>query len=147
MKQLKKFPNIPVATREEHRGSCHNSRRAPVLPPYPERKVHFPASSGKESRLFCCNSRGGGLNLNLERHPGVVPRFQKTLMSQSTPDTPDSPALTRRSSQGLTQNTMAGVTALCTLKECHRSICQLGKKPDTTITTREESGLACLHTR
>ena len=38
--------------------------------------------------------------------------FKRPPMSQHTPDTPDSPALTRPSRQGPTQNTMAGVTAL-----------------------------------
>ena len=32
--QLKKFPDIPVSTREEHRVSRHNSRRAPFCPPH-----------------------------------------------------------------------------------------------------------------
>ena len=29
----------------------------------------------------------------------------------------------------------------------HRSLCQLNRKPDTTLTAREERGLACLHRR
>ena len=41
-----------------------------------------------------------------------MPQFKKTAMSESTPDTSDSPALTRLSSQVLTQNMMAGVRAL-----------------------------------
>ena len=35
LRQLKKFPDIPVCTREEHRGSRHNSGRALVLPLHP----------------------------------------------------------------------------------------------------------------
>ena len=66
--QLKKFPDIHVSTREEHRGSRHNSRRAPFLPPHLEMRVHFPASSGKESWHSLRTSRGGGLNLKLERN-------------------------------------------------------------------------------
>ena len=64
--QLKKFPDIPISTGEEHRRSCHNSRRAPFSPPHLEMRVHFPASSGKESRHSCRTSRGGDLNLKLE---------------------------------------------------------------------------------
>ena len=32
LRQFKKFPDIPVFTREENRGSHHNSRRAPFFP-------------------------------------------------------------------------------------------------------------------
>ena len=50
--QLKKLPNIPVSTWEEHRGSCHNSRRSPYFPPHLELRVHFPASLGKGIPVF-----------------------------------------------------------------------------------------------
>ena len=109
MRQLKKFHDIPVSTQEEHRGSRHNSRTTLVLPSHPERRVHFPASSGRESRRSCRTSRGGGLHLTCHH-------FKRPLMSQWTPDTPDFSELTRRSSRGPTQNTMAGVTALCFLE-------------------------------
>ena len=42
---------------------------------------------------------------------GVVPDLKKIPMSQSTPDTPDSPALTRRSPRVSTHKTVARVTA------------------------------------
>ena len=79
--QFKKFPDIPVSTREEHRGSCHNSRRAPLFPPHLEMRVHFLASVGKESQRSNRTSRGGGVNLKVERNYRVVPRFQKTPMT------------------------------------------------------------------
>ena len=41
-----------------------------------------------------------------------MPQYQKTPKSQSIPDKPDSPALTRLSLQLSTQNAMSGVTAL-----------------------------------
>ena len=66
--QLKKFPNIPVSTREEHQGSCHKSRRVLFIPPHLEMRVPFPASSGKKSWHCCRTSRGGSLNLNVERN-------------------------------------------------------------------------------
>ena len=68
LRQLKKFHDIPVSTREEHRGSRHNSRRAPVFPPHLEMRVHFLASSRKESRCSHRTSRGDGLNFKLERN-------------------------------------------------------------------------------
>ena len=48
----------------------------------------------------------------LEELQGSCHHFKRPPMSQCTPDTPDSSALTRRSHRGPTQNTMAGVTAL-----------------------------------
>ena len=48
MRQLKKFPDLPVSTREEHQKSQHNSRRAPVFPPHPERSP-FPCFVRKGS--------------------------------------------------------------------------------------------------
>ena len=62
------FTNIPISTSEEHRRSSHNSRRAPFFTPHLEMKVHFPASSGKESQHSSHTSGGGGLNVNLERN-------------------------------------------------------------------------------
>ena len=131
--QLKKFPNKPISTREEHRGSHHNPRTAPFFHPHLEMRVPFPTSSGKESWHTRCTSRGGALNLLVERNSGVVPPFQKTPMSQSSPDTPDSPALTRLSRRISTQNMMAIVTALWHLK----------RKPQIPMATRQHF-LCCL---
>ena len=96
-------------------------------------RVPFPTSLGKESRRTCRTSRGGALNLLVERNSGVVPPFQKTPMSQSSPDTPDSPALTRLSRRISTQNMMAIVTALWHLK----------RKPQIPMATRQHF-LCCL---
>ena len=114
--QLKKFPDIPVSTWEEHRVSCHNSKRASFSPPHLEMRVHFPASSGKEYWCSSRTSRGVDLIWNSWGTPGVRPQFQEIKMSQYTPDKPDSPALTRLSRRVSTQNTMAGITALWHLK-------------------------------
>ena len=43
--QQKKFPDIPICTREENRWYCHNSIGAPFSTPQLEISVHFPASS------------------------------------------------------------------------------------------------------
>ena len=103
-----------------------HSRETGRVPPQLKKSPGFPSSSrdegplpffvGKESWRSCSTSTGVGLNLNLERNSRVVPPFQKTLISEPTQDTPDSPALTRRSPLGSTQNTMAGVTALWLLE-------------------------------
>ena len=77
MKQLKKFPDIHVPMREDHRGSSHNSRRAPFFPPHLKMRAHFPASSGNESQRSCRTSRGGGLNLKLERNSRDGATIQK----------------------------------------------------------------------
>ena len=68
LRQLKKFPDTPGSTQEEHRGSCNNSRRAPVFPPHLKMRVHFPASLGKESWRSLHTSRGGSLNSTLKRN-------------------------------------------------------------------------------
>ena len=75
--QLKKFPDIPVCTREEHRGSRHNSKGVPVLPPHPERRVNFPAMFGSQSRRPRRTSGGGGVHLTLERNSRVSPTISK----------------------------------------------------------------------
>ena len=128
LRQPKKFPDIPVSTRKEHRGSRHNSRRAPVFPSHPERRVHFPASSGKESLNSHRTSRGSGLNLTLEdsRSRATISNDPNAPM---TPDTPDSPALTQRSPRGSTHNTMAGVTTLWHLE----------RKPPIPMSTQQEA--------
>ena len=66
--QLKKFPDTTISTRDEQRGFHHNSKRALFLPPHLEMRVHFPALSGKQSRHSRRTSRGGILNLKLERN-------------------------------------------------------------------------------
>ena len=70
--QLKNFPNIPVCTREEHRGSRVNSRRAPFFPPHLKMRVHFPALSAKGSRSSRRTSRGG------RSHPETPEELQRS---------------------------------------------------------------------
>ena len=112
LEATQEVPDILVATRVEHRGSHHNSGKAPGFPLHLEMRVLFPASSGKESRCSRRTSRGGSVNMTLERKSRGCGTIPKTLMSQSTAGTTDSPALSRTSPRGPTQNTMAGMTAL-----------------------------------
>ena len=109
--QLKKFPYIPVYTRVEPRGSQHNSRRGLFIPTHLEMRVHFTASSGKESWRSRRTSREGGLILKVERNSWGRATISKTAMTQFTPYTPDSTALTRLSAPVLTHNTIAHMTA------------------------------------
>ena len=78
MLQLKKFPDIPVSTREE----------AGEFPPHPEERRFrllareedaFPAWSGKNSRRSRRISRGGALHRRGERNSRVVPPFAESL--------------------------------------------------------------------
>ena len=97
-----------------------------------------------------CTSRGGGLNWKVERNtrgPATIQTGTKsTPMSKSTPDKSDSPALTRLSAYRHKTGWHLGQPC-GTSRENHRSLCQLNKKPDTTVRAREERGFACLHTR
>ena len=77
MLQLKKFPDIPVSTREEARESR----------PHPEEtrfrllareEGSFPCVGGKNSPRSCRISRGGALNRKGERKSRVVPPFPES---------------------------------------------------------------------
>ena len=133
-----------------------------------DRNTEGPATSPEEPPFSLLILRGRSVSLlHWGGNPGVPSRhkrkrspldareelqaschhFKRTPMSQCTPDTPDSPALTRWSPGGAPQNTTAGVTALFPLK---------GKPPNiivnptgrlTAFPGREESGLAWHHTR
>ena len=87
--------------------------------------------------------------MTLQRNSSGRATIQKTLMSQSIPDTPDSPALTQWSPQGSTQNTMAGVTTLWHLKKATDPYVnstgnltlhiQLKRKADLHVSLRDEA--------
>ena len=77
--QLKKFPDIPVSTQQEHESSTH-IQRSPVSPSELKRRDPFPAWSGKNSQHSRQISRGGALQRKGERTPGSCHH------SQSPPD-------------------------------------------------------------
>ena len=77
MLQLKKFPDIPVSTREEARESRPHPEE-PVSISYLERRGTFPACSGKNSRRSRRISRGGTLHRKGERNSRVVPPFPQS---------------------------------------------------------------------
>ena len=76
--------------------------------------------------------------------------FKRPAMSQCTPDIPDSPTMTRRSPRGLTENTMACVTALWPLERkpwipmvnntgSQTLLFQLGRTVELHGSTRDEA--------
>ena len=112
MLQLKKFPNLPVSTREE----------GPVSRPHPEEprfrllvrgQGSSPCVDGKEFPAFL-------LHLKRRRSPqekqeefqglATIPRVQ--LMSQSIPGKPAFPTLLRLSNRGSTHTSVELGTAL-----------------------------------
>ena len=75
--QLKKFPDIPVSTREEARES-HPNPEEPRFRLLAREVGSVPAWSGKNSRRFRRISRGGALHRKGERNSRVVPPFPET---------------------------------------------------------------------
>ena len=112
MLQLKKFPDIPVSTREEERGS----RQHPEVPRFclvARDEGSFPCLVGKEFPAFPSH-------LKRRRSPqerreelqsrATIPRVPQ--MSQSIPEKPVFPALPRLSRRGSTPTTWARGTDL-----------------------------------
>ena len=110
--QLKKFPDIPVSTREEAR----ESRPHPEEPRFPliaGEKESFPCVVGKEFPAFLSHlKRRRSPQERREELQGraTIPRVPQ--MSQSIPGKTVFPALPRRSSRGSTHTTVAHGTVL-----------------------------------
>ena len=156
MLQLKKFPDIPVSTREEAR----ESRPHPEEPRF-RRLVReegsFPCVVGKESPAFPSHLKRRRSHRKGERNPRVVPH------SQSPPDVSVHsretcfPCTASIPSRGSTHTTVArgtdpweslvGKPSGKASRESHRSLDPCKGKRDTAATAREESPRACLHSR
>ena len=112
MLQLKKFPDIPVSTREEAR----ESRPHPEEPPFlllAREEGSFPCVVGKEFPVFLSHlKRRRSPQERLEELQGraTIPRVPQ--MSPSIPGKPVFPSLPPFSSRGSTHTTVARVTAL-----------------------------------
>ena len=145
--QFKQLPDIADSTREEHWGSCKTQ---------------------KEPCFSLLVSRWGFISLLLrERNPGipVAPQqrhsqletreeLQESCNNSNRPQCPNPlkihliplhwldfhPEYRLKTQWQLWQP--CGIS-----RESHRSLCQLNRKPDTTLTAWEESGPACLHVR
>ena len=74
---LKKFPDIPVSTREEIRESRPHPEE-PCFRLLARRRDPFPAWSGKNSRRSRRISRGGAFHRKGERNSSVVPTFAES---------------------------------------------------------------------
>ena len=77
MLQLRRFPDIPVSTPEEARGSGL-LQRSSVSASKLERRDPFSAWSGKNSRRSRRISRGGALHRKSERNSRAVPPFPES---------------------------------------------------------------------
>ena len=155
MLQLKKFPDIPVSTREEARESR----------PHPE-ETRFRIRAREEGSCPCMGGKefpAFPSHLKRRRPPqerreelqgrATIPRYPH--MSQSIPGKPVFPALPRLSSRGSTHTTVArGIVLWESLvgtprgkasRESHRSLDPREGKRDTAATAREESTRACPH--
>ena len=157
MLQLKKFPDIPVSTREEAR----EFRPHPEEPRFrllAREEGSFPCVVGKEFPAFPSHlKRRRSPQERQEELQGRATFLRVTQMSQSIPGKPVFPALPRISSRGSTHTTVARGTALWeTLvgkprgkasRESHRSLDPREGNGDTAATTREDSERACPHSR
>ena len=155
--QLKKFPDIPVSTREEAR----ESRPHPEEPRYrhiAREEGSFPCVVGKEFSAFPSHlKRGRFTQERREELQGrsTIPRVPQ--MSQAIPGKPVFPALPRLSSRGSSHTMVAPGTALWerlvgkshgkASKESHRSLDPREGERDTADTAWEESARACPHSR
>ena len=112
MLQLKKFPDIPVSTREEARESCPHPEE-PCFRLLARQGGSFPCLFGKEFPAFPSHlKRGRSPKERREELQGRVTIPRVPLMSQSIPEKPVSSALPRLSNRGSTDTTVARGTSL-----------------------------------
>ena len=157
MLQLKKFPDIPVSTREEARESRPHPEE-PRVRLLAREEGSFPCVVGKEFPVL-------PLHLKKRRSPqerreelqgrATIPRVPH--VSRSIPGKTIFPALPRLSSRASTHTTVARGKALWESlfgkpqrkagMESHRSLDSWEGKPDTAATAREESTRAWPHSR
>ena len=157
MLQLKKFPDIPVSTREDAR----EFRPHPEEPRFrllAREEGSFPCVVGKEFPAFpshlkrrrCPQERREEL-----QGRATIPRVPQ--MSPSIPAKPVFPGLPGLSIRGSTHTTVARGKALWerlvgkprgkASRESHRSLDPREGKRDTAATAREERARACPHFR
>ena len=157
MLKLKKFPDIPVSTREEAR----ESRRHPEEPHFcllAREEGCFPCVVGKEFPTFLSHlkrRRSPQERREALQDRATIPRVPE--MSQSIPGKPVFPALPRLSSRGWTHSTVARGTALWeslvgkplgkASRESHRSLDPREGMRDTASTAREEIARTSPQTR
>ena len=136
-RKLKRFPEIPVAYPKETRVSQHNSRRAPYSTPHLKKRANSPASTQQKSQLSSHTSRGGLSHLSkLERNP----RFPAT--TQKDTECPLTSKLCLIPLHQLKRNPNYPLTTgrevllpCCTSRKSQRSLPQLDRRPETSLTT------------
>ena len=157
MLQLKKFPDIPVSTREDAR----ESRPHPEEPRFhllAQEEGSFPCVLGKNFLVFPSHlKRRRSPQERREELQGRATIARVPQVSPSIPGNPVFPALPRFSSRGSTHTTVARRTALWkslvgkprgkAWRESHRSLEPREGKSDTAATPREETARACPHSR
>ena len=144
MLKLKKFPNIPVSTREEAPEFCPHPEEPRVRLPSRE-EGSFPCVVGKYSRRSRRISRGGALHRKGERNSRVVPPFPEypRCLSQFQGNLFSLHCLDFQAKDRLTPRWHVGQPCGKASRESHRSLDPREGKRDTAATSREESARAC----
>ena len=157
MLQLKKFPDIPVSTREEAQDSGPHPEE-PRFRLLAREKGSFPCVVEKEYPAFPSHlksRRSPQERREVLQGRASIPRVPQ--ISQSIPGKHVFPALPRLSSRGSTHTTVARGTALWeslvgkprgkASKESHRSLDPREEKRDIAATAREENSRTCPNSR
>ena len=153
MLQLKKFPDIPVSTRQGSRGSGPHPEE-PHFRLLAQEEGSFPCVVGKEFPAFPSHlKRRRSPQERREELQGRATFPRVPQMSQAIPGKPVFPTLPPLSSRGSTHTTVAHGTALWeslvrksrgkASRESHRSLDPREGERDTAATAREESSRAC----
>ena len=146
MLQLKKFPDIPVSTREEAR----ESRPHPEEPRFrllAREEGSCPCVVGKEVPAFRSHLRGGPLHRKVERNSRVVPPFPESprCLSPFQGNLFSLHCLDFQAEDRLTPRWHVGKPCGKASWESHRSLDPHEGKRDAAATAREESARACPH--
>ena len=153
--QLKKFPDIPVSTREEALESRPHPEE-PLVRLIARKEGSLPCVVGTEFPAFPSHlKRSRFPQERREELQSGTTILRVPQMSPSIPGKPVFPALPRLSSRRSTHTTVARGTALWeslvgkprrkASRESHRSLDPREGKRDTAATSREESARACPH--
>ena len=157
MLQLKKFPNIPVCTREEAREARPHTEE-PGFRLLAREVGSFRCVVGKEFPALPSHlKRRRSPQERREELQGRATIRRVPQMSQTIPGKPVFPRLPRISSRGSTHTTVARGRVLWeslvgkprgkALRDSHRFLYPREGKSDTAAAAREESARACPHSR
>ena len=145
MLQLKKFPHIPVSTREEAR----ESRPHPEEPRFrliAREEGSFPSVIAKEFSGVTLHRKGERNSLSCH-HSQSPPDVSVNSRKSCFPCTASTFKLGINSHHGGTWDSPVGKPHEKASRESHRSLDSRAGKRDTAATAREESARACPHSR